>query len=63
MKKYNINENYYLQVPPAGGTPTQQIQSPAMQLHSPMAGNQGPPQAPYGIQGMPPMGIMGGPPQ
>ncbi|XP_033360225.1 mediator of RNA polymerase II transcription subunit 14 [Bombus vosnesenskii] len=50
---------------PAGGqvTPTQQIQSPAMQLHSPMAGNQGPPQAPYGIQGMPPMGIMGGPPQ
>ena len=50
---------------PAGGqvTPTQQIQSPAMQLHSPMAGNQGPPQTPYGIQGMPPMGIMGGPPQ
>ncbi|XP_031837631.1 mediator complex subunit 14 [Nomia melanderi] len=50
---------------PAGGqvTPTQQIQSPAMQLHSPMAGNQGPPQGPYGIQGMPPMGIMGGPPQ
>lgn len=34
-----------------------------MQLHSPMTGNQGPPQAPYGIQGMPPMGIMGGPPQ
>ncbi|XP_076298705.1 mediator complex subunit 14 [Lasioglossum baleicum] len=50
---------------PAGGqvTPTQQIQSPAMQLHSPMPGNQGPPQGPYGIQGMPPMGIMGGPPQ
>ncbi|XP_053982530.1 mediator of RNA polymerase II transcription subunit 14 isoform X1 [Hylaeus anthracinus] len=50
---------------PAGGqvTPTQQIQSPAMQLHSPMAGNQGPSQGPYGIQGMPPMGIMGGPPQ
>ncbi|XP_015606309.1 mediator of RNA polymerase II transcription subunit 14 isoform X2 [Cephus cinctus] len=50
---------------PAGGqvTPTQQIQSPAMQMHSPMAGGQGPPQGPYGIQGMPPMGMMGGPPQ
>ncbi|XP_066584073.1 mediator of RNA polymerase II transcription subunit 14 isoform X2 [Prorops nasuta] len=50
---------------PAGGqvTPTQQIQSPAMQMHSPMAGGQGPPQGPYGIQGMQPMGMMGGPPQ
>lgn len=44
-------------------TSTQQIQSPAMQLHSPMSGGQGPPQGPYGIQGMPPMGMMGGPPQ
>ncbi|XP_043274195.1 mediator of RNA polymerase II transcription subunit 14 isoform X2 [Venturia canescens] len=50
---------------PAGGqvTPTQQIQSPAMQMHSPMAGGQGPPQGPYGIQGMPSIGMMGGPPQ
>ncbi|KAI4496983.1 hypothetical protein M0802_007931 [Mischocyttarus mexicanus] len=50
---------------PAGGqvTPNQQIQSPAMQLHSPMAGTQGPPQGPYGIQGMPPMGMMSGPSQ
>lgn len=50
---------------PAGGqvTPTQQIQNTAMQLHSPMAGSQGPPQGPYGIQGMPPMSMMGGPPQ
>ncbi|XP_012271319.1 mediator of RNA polymerase II transcription subunit 14 isoform X2 [Orussus abietinus] len=50
---------------PGGGqvTPTQQIQSPAMQLHSPMAGGQGPSQGPYGIQGMPPMGMMNGPPQ
>ncbi|XP_046477470.1 mediator of RNA polymerase II transcription subunit 14 isoform X1 [Neodiprion pinetum] len=50
---------------PAAGqiTPTQQIQSPAMQMHSPMAGGQGPPQGPYGIQGMPPVSMMGGPPQ
>ncbi|XP_015120340.1 mediator of RNA polymerase II transcription subunit 14 isoform X1 [Diachasma alloeum] len=50
---------------PAAGqvTPTQQIQSPAMQMHSPMAGGQGPPQGPYGMQGMPSMGMMGGPPQ
>ncbi|RLU24369.1 hypothetical protein DMN91_002457 [Ooceraea biroi] len=51
---------------PAGGqvTPTQQqIQNTAMQMHSPMAGGQGPPQGPYGMQGMPPMGMMGGPPQ
>ncbi|CAL1677681.1 unnamed protein product [Lasius platythorax] len=46
------------QVPPA-----QQIQNAAMQMHSPMAGGQGPPQGPYGIQSMPPMGMMGGPPQ
>ncbi|XP_034941406.1 mediator of RNA polymerase II transcription subunit 14 [Chelonus insularis] len=62
-------------VSPAAGqvTPTQQIQSPAMQLHSPMAGGQmtggqmagaqGPPQGPFGMQGMPTMGMMGGPPQ
>ena len=43
--------------------PNQQIQSPAMQLHSPMAPGQVPSQGPYGIQGMPPMGMMGGPPQ
>ncbi|XP_020281468.1 mediator of RNA polymerase II transcription subunit 14 isoform X2 [Pseudomyrmex gracilis] len=50
---------------PAGNqvTPTQQMQNTAMQMHSPMAGGQGPPQGPYGIQGMPPMGMMGGPPQ
>lgn len=51
---------------PAGGqvTPTQQIQSPAMQMHSPMAGGQGPgSQGPYGIQGMPTIGMMGVPPQ
>ncbi|XP_012231892.1 mediator of RNA polymerase II transcription subunit 14 isoform X4 [Linepithema humile] len=51
---------------PAGNqvAPTQQqIQNTAMQMHSPMAGGQGPPQGPYGIQGMPPMGMMGGPPQ
>ncbi|KAK0164402.1 hypothetical protein PV328_003035 [Microctonus aethiopoides] len=50
---------------PAAGhvTPTQQIQSPAMQMHSPMAGGQGPPQGPYAMQGMPAMGMMGGPPQ
>ncbi|XP_044010712.1 mediator of RNA polymerase II transcription subunit 14 isoform X2 [Aphidius gifuensis] len=49
---------------PAPGqiTPTQQVQSPAMQMHSPMAGGQGPPQGvPYGMQGMPNMGMMGGP--
>ncbi|XP_029672240.1 mediator of RNA polymerase II transcription subunit 14 isoform X4 [Formica exsecta] len=50
---------------PAGNQvpPTQQIQNAAMQMHSPMAGGQGPPQGPYGIQSMPPMGMMGGPPQ
>ncbi|XP_025271360.1 mediator of RNA polymerase II transcription subunit 14 isoform X4 [Camponotus floridanus] len=42
---------------------TQQIQNAAMQMHSPMAGGQGPPQGPYGIQSMPPMSMMGGPPQ
>lgn len=43
----------------------QQIQNTAMQMHSPMAAGQGPPQGPgpYGIQGMQPMGMMGGPPQ
>ncbi|XP_072757173.1 mediator of RNA polymerase II transcription subunit 14 isoform X3 [Anoplolepis gracilipes] len=50
---------------PAGNQvpPTQQIQNAAMQMHSPMAGGQGPPQGPYGIQSMPPMNMMGGPPQ
>ncbi|XP_029175199.1 mediator of RNA polymerase II transcription subunit 14 isoform X3 [Nylanderia fulva] len=50
---------------PAGNQvpPTQQIQNAAMQMHSPMTGGQGPPQGPYGIQSMPPMGMMGGPPQ
>lgn len=53
---------------PAPGqiTPTQQqIQSPAMQMHSPMAGGQvvPPQQVPYGMHGMPNMGMMGGPPQ
>ncbi|XP_050447117.1 mediator of RNA polymerase II transcription subunit 14 isoform X4 [Cataglyphis hispanica] len=49
---------------PAGNQvpPTQQIQNAAMQMHSPMAGGQGPPQGPYGIQSMQ-MGMMGGPPQ
>jgi len=50
---------------PAGNqvASAQQIQNTAMQMHSPMAGGQGPPQGPYGIQGMQPMGMMGGPPQ
>ncbi|KAL6442112.1 hypothetical protein ACFW04_002431 [Cataglyphis niger] len=49
---------------PAGNQvpPTQQIQNATMQMHSPMAGGQGPPQGPYGIQSMQ-MGMMGGPPQ
>lgn len=34
-----------------------------MQMHSPMAGGQGPAQVPYGLQGMPTMGMMSGPPQ
>ncbi|KYN27989.1 Mediator of RNA polymerase II transcription subunit 14 [Trachymyrmex cornetzi] len=55
-------------VPSAAGTQVasaQQIQNTAMQMHSPMAAGQGPPQGPgpYGIQGMQPMGMMGGPPQ
>ncbi|EFN81998.1 Mediator of RNA polymerase II transcription subunit 14 [Harpegnathos saltator] len=41
----------------------QQIQNTAMQLHSPMASGQGPPQGPYGVQGMLPMGMMNGLPQ
>ncbi|XP_032682223.1 mediator of RNA polymerase II transcription subunit 14 isoform X1 [Odontomachus brunneus] len=49
--------------PVSGQVNPTQIQNPAMQLHSPMAGGQGPPQGPYGIQGMIPMGMMNGPPQ
>ncbi|XP_008554086.1 mediator of RNA polymerase II transcription subunit 14 [Microplitis demolitor] len=43
--------------------PAQQIQSPALQMHSPMAAGQGQPPGPYGMQGMSTLGMMGGPPQ